>query len=71
MAHSLLHRGRSLDEVRIGLGRGCGHEGMIYRQRYHPSAIGLPLVGVTAHSISGGADKEVEVGACVGLLHVI
>jgi hypothetical protein len=30
-----------------------------------------PLVGVTAHPISCGADKEVEVGACVGLLYVV
>jgi hypothetical protein len=29
------------------------------------------LVGLTAHPIScGAADKEVEVGACVGLLYV-
>jgi hypothetical protein len=28
-------------------------------------------VGLTAHAISCGADKEVEVGACVGLLDVV
>jgi hypothetical protein len=30
-----------------------------------------PLVGVTAHMISAGADKEVEVSARVGLLYVV
>jgi hypothetical protein len=29
------------------------------------------LVRLTAHAISCGADKEVEVGACVGLLYVV
>src|SRR4249920_3567679 len=38
---------------------------------HYPVGDRLTLVGVTAHMISGGADKEVEVGARVGLLYVV
>jgi hypothetical protein len=32
---------------------------------------GPPLMGLTAHPIPCGADKEIEVGAGVGLLYVV
>ena len=35
------------------------------------SRVAEPLMGLTAHSISCGADKEVEVGALIGLLYML
>jgi hypothetical protein len=72
-AHPLMHMAEVSTRSGSAGGYGCGgHEGMIYRSVVTPpSAIGLPLVGVTAHSISCGADKKVQVGARVGLLYVV